>query len=88
MPVQYVKSNVKTNKNDYFDAKAIAGSVARPTIRFVPIETDDQLDMQSLHRVRERWVIRCTAIVNQIRGLLLEHYLGLPDLFVPARLLV
>ena len=41
-------------------------------MRFVPIKTDDQLDMQSLHRVRERWVMRRTAIVNQIRGLLLE----------------
>jgi transposase len=39
----------------------------------VPIKTDDQLDMQSLHRVRERWVMRRTAIVNQIRGLLLER---------------
>jgi transposase len=42
-------------------------------MRFVPIKTDDQLDMQSLHRVRERWVMRRTAIVNQIRGLLLER---------------
>ena len=42
-------------------------------MRFVPIKTDDQLDMQSLHRVRERWVMRRTAVVNQIRGLLLER---------------
>ena len=42
-------------------------------MRFVPIKTDEQLDMQSLHRVRERWVIRRTAVVNQIRGLLLER---------------
>lgn len=42
-------------------------------MRFVPIKTDDQLDMQSLHRLRERWVIRRTAVVNQIRGLLLER---------------
>ncbi|MHB1857653.1 MAG: transposase, partial [Acidobacteriaceae bacterium] len=41
--------------------------------RFVPIKTDDQLDMQSLHRVRERWVMRRTAVVNRIRGLLLER---------------
>ena len=72
MPAQYVKPYVKTNKNDYIDAEAIAEAVARPTMRFVPIKTDDQLDMQSLHRVRERWVMRRTAIVNQIRGLLLE----------------
>jgi transposase len=73
MPAQYVKPYVKTNKNDYIDAEAIAEAVARPTMRFVPIKTDDQLDMQSLHRVRERWVMRRTAIVNQIRGLLFER---------------
>jgi transposase len=42
-------------------------------MRFVPIKTDDQLDLQSLHRVRERWVMRRTAAINQIRGLLLER---------------
>jgi transposase len=73
MPAQYVKPYVKTNKNDYIDAEAIAEAVTRPKMRFVPIKTDDQLDMQSLHRVRERWVMRRTAIVNQIRGLLLER---------------
>jgi transposase len=73
MPAQYVKPYVKTNKNDFIDAEAIAEAVARPTMRFVPIKTDDQLDMQSLHRVRERWVMRRTAIINQIRGLLLER---------------
>jgi transposase len=73
MPAQYVKAYVKTNKSDFIDAEAIAEAVARPTMRFVPIKTDDQLDMQSLHRVRERWVMRRTAIVNQIRGLLLER---------------
>src|ERR1700739_5344 len=73
MPAQYVKPYVKTNKNDYIDAEAIAEAVTRPTMRFVPIKTDDQLDLQSLHRVRERWVMRRTAVVNQIRGLLLER---------------
>jgi transposase len=42
-------------------------------MRFVPIKTDDQLDLQSLHLVRERWVVRRTAVINQIRGLLLER---------------
>jgi hypothetical protein len=73
VPAQYVKPYVKTNKSDYIDAEAIAEAVGRPRMRFVPIKTDDQLDMQSLHRVRERWVIRRTAVVNQIRGLLLER---------------
>jgi len=73
IPAQYVKPYVKTNKTDYIDAEAIAEAVARPTMRFVPIKTDDQLDLQSLHRVRERWVMRRTAVINQIRSLLLER---------------
>jgi len=73
IPAQYVKPYVKTNKSDYIDAEAIAEAVGRPTMRFVPIKSDDQLDLQSLHRVRERWVTRRTAVINQIRGLLLER---------------
>jgi transposase len=73
MPAQYVKPYVKTNKSDYIDAEAIAEAVGRPKMRFVPIKSDEQLDLQSLHRVRERWVIRRTAVINQIRGLLLER---------------
>ena len=73
MPAQYVKPYVKTNKNDYIDAEACSEAVTRPSMRFVPIKTDDQLDLQSLHRVRERWVVRRTAVINQIRGLLFER---------------
>ena len=73
IPAQYVKPYVKTNKSDYIDAEAIAEAVGRPTMRFVPIKSDDQLDLQSLHRVRERWVTRRTAVINQIRGLLMER---------------
>jgi transposase len=73
MPAQYVKPYVKTNKNDYIDAEAIAEAVGRANMRFVPIKNDAQLDMQSLHRVRDRWVARRTSVINQIRGLLLER---------------
>src|SRR5271163_4845505 len=73
MPAQYVKLYVKTNKNDYLDAEAIAEAVQRPTMRFVPIKSDEQLDLQALHRVRDRWVARRTAVMNQIRGFLLER---------------
>ncbi len=73
MPAQYVKPYVKTNKNDYLDAEAIAEAGQRPTMRFVPIKTDEQLDLQALHRVRDRWVARRTAIMNQMRGFLLER---------------
>ena len=79
IPAQYVNPYVKTNKSDYIDAEAIAEAVSRPTMRFVPIKTDEQLDLQSLHRVRERWVRRRTAVVNQIRGLLLERGITLPQ---------
>jgi transposase len=78
IPAQYVKPYVKTNKNDFIDAEAIAEAVGRPRMRFVPIKSDDQLEMQSLHRVRERWVVRRTAVVNQMRGLLLERGITLP----------
>jgi transposase len=73
IPAQYVKLFVKTNKNDYIDAEAIAEAVRRPRMRFVPIKTDEQLDLQSLHRVREGWVGRRTAVINQLRGLLMER---------------
>jgi transposase len=73
IPAQYVKPFVKTNKNDYIDAEAIAEAVGRPRMRFVPIKTDEQLDVQSLHRVREGWVGRRTAVINQLRGLLIER---------------
>jgi Transposase len=73
IPARYVRSYVRTNKSDYFDAEAIAEAVGRPTKRFAPVKSDDQLDLQSLPRLRERWVMRRTAVVNQIRGLLLER---------------
>jgi transposase len=64
---------VKTNKSDYIDAEAIAEAVTRKNMRFVPIKSDDQLDRQSLQGVRERRVMRRTAVIQQIRGLLLER---------------
>jgi transposase len=73
IPAQYVRPYVKTNKTDYIDAEAIAEAVQRPTMRFVPTKTEEQLDLQAVHRVRERSVARRTAVVNQIRGLLLER---------------
>lgn len=73
MPAQYVRPYVMTNKNDYIDAEAIAEAVGRPRMRFVPIKSDNQLDMQSLHQVRDRWVRRRTSLINEIRSLLLER---------------
>jgi transposase len=73
LPPQYVRAYVKTNKNDYRDAEAIAEAVCRGTMRFVPPKTVAQLDLQALHRVRDRLVSHRTAIVNQIRAFLLEQ---------------
>ncbi len=73
MPAEYVRPFVKSNKNDYVDAEAIAEAVQRPTMRFVPVKNEAQLDLQALHRVRDRWIGRRTAVINQIRGFLLEH---------------
>jgi len=73
IPAQFVKPFLKSNKNDFLDAEAIAEAVARKNMRFVPIKTDDQLDLQALHRVRDRLVHRRTALINQIRGFLLER---------------
>jgi transposase len=79
MPAQYVRPYVKSNKNDFVDAEAIAEAVQRPTMRFVPIKTNDQLDVQALHRLRERWIGRRTAVINQIRCLLLERGFTVPQ---------
>src|ERR1700739_1640955 len=73
IPAQFVKPFLKSNKNDFLDAEAIAEAVGRKNMRFVPIKTDDQLDLQALHRVRDRLVHRRTAVINQIRGFLLER---------------
>jgi transposase len=62
---QFVKPFVKTNKNDLNDAEAIVEAVTRQNMRFVPIKTDDQLDLQALHRVRDRLVHRRTALINR-----------------------
>jgi transposase len=73
IPAKYVKPFLKGQKNDYRDAEAIAEAVQRPTMRFVPLKSDDQLDLQALHRVRSRLVGERTGVINQIRGFLLEH---------------
>ena len=61
----------KGEKNDYRDAEAIAEAVQRPTMKFVATKTAEQLDLQALHRVRERLVGQRTSIINQIRAFLL-----------------
>src|SRR5215218_2673358 len=73
IPAQYVIPFRKSQKNDSRDAEAIAEAVLRPTMRFVPTKTVEQLDLQALHRVRSRLVSQRTAVLNQIRTFLLER---------------
>ena len=76
VPPVYAKPFRQGHKNDFRDAHAIAEAVQRPSTRCVPVKTDDQLDLQALHRVRSRLISERTAVINQIRGFLLEH--GIP----------
>ena len=73
MPARYVRPYSKGQKNDFRDAEAIAEAVLRPTMKFVAIKTVEQLDLQALHRVRERLVCQRTSVINQIRAFLLER---------------
>ena len=73
MPAQFVKPFVKSNKNDKNDAEAICEAASRPQMRFITTKTEQQQDIQSLHRIRERLVRQRTALSNEIRGLLLEY---------------
>src|ERR1700729_3714472 len=73
IPAQFVKPFVKSNKNDFLDAEATAEAVDRQNMRFVPIKTDDQLDLQAMHCVRDRLVARRTSVINQLRTFLLER---------------
>jgi transposase len=73
MPAKYVRPYSKGQKNDFRDAEAIAEAVQRPTMKFVASKTAEQLDLQALHRVRERLVSQRTGIINQIRAFLLER---------------
>jgi len=78
MSPEYVRAYVKAQKNDDRDAEAIAEAATRPTMRFVELKTADQLDMQSLHRVRDRLVGERTALINQLRAVLLERGITVP----------
>ncbi len=73
MPAKYVRPYSKGQKNDFRDAEAIAEAVQRPTMKFVATKTAEQLDLQALHRVRERLISQRTGIINQIRAFLLER---------------
>ncbi len=78
IPAQFVKPYLKSNKNDFNDAQAIAEAASRGSMRCVPLKTTDQIELQALHRVRQRFIVERTAVVNQMRALLLEHGIVIP----------
>ncbi|MCW5622874.1 MAG: IS110 family transposase, partial [Burkholderiales bacterium] len=73
---KFIKPYLKSQKNDFNDAEAIAEAVSRPTMRFVTVKSNEQLDLQAVHRIRERLIGERTAVINQIRAFLIEY--GLP----------
>jgi transposase len=73
VPAQFVKPFVKSNKNDIIDAEAIAEAVTRPTMRFVEMRTPEQIDLQALHRVRDRMIAHRTRLISQMRAFCLEY---------------
>ena len=73
MSPEYVQPYVKAQKNDDRDAEAIAEAATRPTMRFVAMKEEAQLDMQTLHRARSRLVNSRTRLINQLRAILLER---------------
>ncbi|MCS3765480.1 transposase [Bradyrhizobium centrosematis] len=73
IPAQFVKPYVKSNKNDIIDAAAIAEAVTRPTMRFVELRSPEHIDLQALHRVRDRMMSQRTCLINQMRAFCLEY---------------
>ena len=79
MSPEYVRPYVKAQKNDDRDAEAIAEAATRPTMRFVQIKSEAQLDTQTLHRARDRLVGERTALINQLRAILIERGIAMPQ---------
>ena len=73
IPAQFVKPYVKSNKNDAIDAAAIAEAVTRPAMRFVQVRSEEQIDLQALHRIRDQMVTNRTRLVCQMRAFCLEY---------------
>ncbi len=72
MPPSYVKAYLKRSKNDANDAAAICEAVTRPSMRFVPIKSEQQQSGLMLHRSRQLLVRQRTMLSNAIRGHMAE----------------
>ncbi len=82
---QFVKPFVKSNKNDRNDAEAICEAITRPHMRFVPVKTVEQQDLQAIHRVRSTLMSQRNAKANQIRGLVAEYGIVAPQQMLALR---
>ena len=78
MSPEYVRPYIKAQKNDDRDAEGIAEAASRPTMRFIELKSQEQLDIQTLHRVRSRLVAERTSLINQLRAILLERGVTFP----------
>jgi transposase len=76
---KYVKPYVKRNKNDVNDAAGIAAAARDPDMKFCDVKTEERQDVQSVHRVRSLLIGQRTALANQIRGLLAEYGVAIPQ---------
>jgi transposase len=85
---QYVKPFVRRQKNDSNDAEAICTAVQQPNMRFVPKKTLEQQDIQALHRARQRLVNHRTALISQMRGLLLDRGIAIGVAATRARSMI
>jgi transposase len=86
MPPEYVQPYGKAQKTDERDAEAIAEAATRPTMRFVPLKNEEQLDLQTLHRARQRLVANRTRLTNQLRAVLFERGIIMPKRRAALRL--
>jgi len=77
IPAKFVKPYVKSNKSDMIDAEAIAEAVTRPTMRFVQVRSEAQVDLQALHRIRDRLIRNRTGLMNQARAFCIEYGLAM-----------
>ena len=78
MSPEYVRPYIKAQKNDDRDAEGIAEAASRPPLRFIELKSQEQLDIQTLHRVRSRLVAERTSLINQLRAILLERGVTFP----------
>jgi len=82
IPAQHVRPFVKSQKNDFNDATALA-EARLPSMRTVPLRTVEQVDVQAIHRARQRVIDNRNGLVNQIRGLLLDRGITIPQRLRP-----